>query len=193
MDQVLQFGELRSLLISAMSSLVLLSLGSIGLSPEWRVSKPTDHAPDGPLQPTEQASEPVQANADCLDGADPALLARLDAYMCEARPWINPDLTLVALARKLGVPSKTLSAAVNLGHGENMARYVNRHRIAHACALLVAGQSVNSAVYDSGFNTKSNFHREFQRIHHQTPSQWLAQNVPPRRGEFSSPADETPV
>jgi AraC-like DNA-binding protein len=130
------------------------------------------------------------ATIDGLNGADPALLQRLDKYMCEARPWISPDLTLLALARKLGVPSKSLSAAVNLGHGENVARYVNRHRIEHACSLLLAGHPVTSAMYDSGFNTKSNFHREFQRIHLQTPTQWLEHFGTPLLHEPSrSPAE----
>lgn len=164
LDQLAQGGASRAALISAMSSLILLALGSIGLSPEWRTTEPAEEAKAGGADPAlEPASTP----------ADPDLLARLDAHMREARPWLNPDLTLVALARKLGVPSKALSAAVNLGHGENVARYVNRHRIEHACTLLRAGQPVTSALYDSGFNTKSNFHREFLRIHQMTPTQWL--------------------
>lgn len=181
LDQLMQLGESRALLISAMSSLMLLALGSIGLSPEWRMSDSNDDPRDAPLPANRNALESVNAEttANGLDAADPALLARLDAYMREARPWLNPNLTLVALARKLGVPSKTLSAAVNLGHGENMARYVNRHRIEHACTLLRAGQSVTSVLYDSGFNTKSNFHREFLRIHQTTPTQWLEHEITP--------------
>lgn len=190
LDQLMQLGESRALLISAMSSLMLLALGSIGLSPEWRMSGSNDDPRDAQLPANHNALEPVntETTANGADAADPALLARLDAYMREARPWLNPDLTLVALARKLGVPSKTLSAAVNLGHGENMARYVNRHRIEHACTLLRAGQPVTSALYDSGFNTKSNFHREFLRIHQMTPTQWLEQaGTPQRRNECIAP------
>jgi AraC-like DNA-binding protein len=189
LDQLMQSGESRARLISVMSSLMLLALGSIGLSPEWRLPDSLDDA-RGAQQPASQIpsdSAYAEPAADVLDAADPALLARLDAYMREARPWLNPDLTLVALARKLGVPSKTLSAAVNLGHGENVARYVNRRRIEHACKLLMAGQAVTRALFDSGFNTKSNFHREFQRIHHLTPTQWLAQaGTPPQREGFGN-------
>jgi AraC-like DNA-binding protein len=190
-NQLMQFGESRALLISAMSSLMLLALGTISLSPEWRISDSSDDSPEAHLHTNEPVPEPVNAaTIDGLNGADPALLQRLDKYMCEARPWISPDLTLLALARKLGVPSKSLSAAVNLGHGENVARYVNRHRIEHACSLLLAGHPVTSAMYDSGFNTKSNFHREFQRIHLQTPTQWLEHFGTPLLHEPSrSPAE----
>lgn len=183
LEQLAQGGQSRAALISAMSSLALLALGSIGLSSEWRLPASTDDAPDAPSPVLSSASVPepmpVGPEAEAVsEVADPVLLARLDAHMHEARPWLNPDLTLVALARKLGVPSKVLSAAVNLGHGENVARYVNRHRIEHACTLLRAGQPVSSALYESGFNTKSNFHREFMRIHQMTPTQWLEQADP---------------
>lgn len=173
-NQLTQWGEWRLLLISAMSSLMLLALGAIGLSPEWRSvnSDPAGQAAGN----TPWTAQWEESNTPTPETADPALLTRLEAYMRESKPWLNPDLTLVALARKLGVPAKTLSAAVNLGHGENVARYVNRFRIEHACHLLRAGQPVTSALYDSGFNTKSNFHREFLRIHQMTPTQWLAQN-----------------
>jgi len=188
LNQLMQFGESRALLISAMSSLMLLALGSISLSPKWRVSDSNDDSREAKLPVNESLPEPVDAEttADSSNAADPALLARLDAYMREARPWNNPDLTLIALARKLGVPSKSLSSAVNLGHGENVARYVNRHRIEHACSLLLAGHPVTSAMYDSGFNTKSNFHREFQRIYLQTPTKWLEQVGAPLLHESSS-------
>ena len=168
LDQLVLGGASRATLISAMSSFTLLALGLIGLSPEWRMTEPAEEVEAGVTDP---APEPASTLAD------PDLLARLDAHMREARPWLNPDLTLVALARKLGVPSKALSVAVNLGHGENVARYVNRYRIEHACTLLRAGQPVTSALYESGFNTKSNFHREFLRIHQMTPTRWLEREI----------------
>jgi AraC-like DNA-binding protein len=194
LDQLMQLGEFRALLISAMSSLMLLALGLIGLSPEWRMPESFDDSRGAqrPLNHNPSASVEAEPAEGGLDAADPALLARLDDYMGEARPWLNPDLTLLALARKLGVPSKTLSAAVNLGYGENVARYVNRRRIEHACDLLRRGQPVTSALYDSGFNTKSNFHREFQRLHGMTPTQWLEQvGTPSLREGFRAPADDS--
>jgi AraC-like DNA-binding protein len=177
LNQIMQLGESRALLISAMSSLMLLSVGAISLSPEWRISDAKDEPHEARPAANESAPDLVNAEGatDKANAADPALLARLDTYMRDARPWMNPDLTLIALARKLGAPSKTLSAAVNLGHGENVARYVNRHRIEHACSLLLAGHPVTSALYESGFNTKSNFHREFHRLYGQTPTEWLEQ------------------
>lgn len=71
------------------------------------------------------------------------------------------------------VPAKQLAGAINRGKNENVSRIINRHRIERACALMTDGQSVTTAMFDSGFDTKSNFNREFQRNHQFNPSQWL--------------------
>lgn len=184
LDLTLQSGQGRTVILDVMSSLVLLTLGLVGLSPEWTVSETTHDAhPESNASGTtetpnqsELKSGPITHTPPEAQGDDSALLARLDTYMREAQPWMNPDLTLISLARKLGVPSKVLSAAVNQGHGENVSRYVNRFRIDHACHLLQTGAPVTASFLASGFNTKSNFHREFLRIHGISPTQWIEQN-----------------
>ena len=72
----------------------------------------------------------------------------------------------------MGVPAKALSAAVNRVRGENISRVVNRWRIAHAAGMLQDGASVTEAMLGSGFNTKSNFNREFLRVTGESPSEW---------------------
>ncbi len=94
------------------------------------------------------------------------------------RLYLDPDLSLSQLARKLGVPAKQLSAAINRHCGENVSRHINGYRIEHACELLRENRSVTSVAFDSGFNTKSNFNREFLRLRQSTPSQWQQQQVP---------------
>ena len=79
---------------------------------------------------------------------------------------------MARLSRKLGIPAKTLSIAINRETGENVSRYVNDARIAAAQAALIAGENVTTAMLSSGFNTKSNFNREFLRITGDSPSKW---------------------
>ncbi|MEM6986696.1 MAG: AraC family transcriptional regulator [Pseudomonadota bacterium] len=87
--------------------------------------------------------------------------------------YLDPDLNLQRLARKVGVPAKRVSAAVNAVEGVNVSLWVNRLRVAHAQALLSSPeQRVTDAIYSSGFNTKSSFNREFKRITGMTPSAW---------------------
>ena len=94
----------------------------------------------------------------------------------ETQLFLDPDLTLNRMARKAGIPAKQLSAVINRCQGENVSKYINRFRIEHACTLLATGQPVTSTAFASGFNTKSNFNREFQRIRALSPSRWQAQN-----------------
>jgi AraC-like DNA-binding protein len=98
------------------------------------------------------------------------LFARLEVLMAERRLWRDPEVTLALLARRLHVPAKTLSIAVNRVTGQNISRSVNGHRIAAASASLQQGASVTEAMFDAGFLTKSNFNREFRRITGKTPS-----------------------
>jgi AraC-like DNA-binding protein len=105
---------------------------------------------------------------------DHALFARLQELMAQRRLWRDPDVTLSMLARRLHVPAKQVSIAVNRVTGQNIARYVNGHRIAAASASLQNGASVTEAMLDAGFLTKSNFNREFRRITGKTPSEIAA-------------------
>ena len=98
---------------------------------------------------------------------------RVQSYMTEHRPYLDPDLTLARLSRKLAVPAKTLSTVINRETGANVSRYVNAARIAAAQKALSEGENVTSAMLSSGFNTKSNFNREFLRITGTSPSKWL--------------------
>jgi len=55
-----------------------------------------------------------------------------------------------------------------------VSRYVNNARIAASQKAMLEGETVTSAMLSSGFNTKSNFNREFLRIAGSSPSRWLA-------------------
>jgi AraC-like DNA-binding protein len=144
---------------SLVSSLSLLSLGILSLSNaiESRREHETDVLSD------EDASR------------DQVIINNLDKYLFEHKPYLDPDLTLSRLARKLVVPAKHLSTAINRTKNENVSRLINRFRIEHACKLMVEGRNVTTAMFDSGFNTKSNFNREFLRIKNMTPSKWQAE------------------
>lgn len=101
--------------------------------------------------------------------ADLALMQRLEALMRDGL-YLDPDLTLARIAKRLHVPAKQVSATVNRATGENVSRLVNGHRIRHAATLLKRGESVTAAMLASGFNTKSNFNREFLRVTGTAPS-----------------------
>ena len=97
--------------------------------------------------------------------------------------YLDPDLTLARLARRMTLPAKQVSAAVNRVTGENVSRLINGYRIRHACERLAAGDGVTTAMLASGFNTKSNFNREFLRVTGMSPSRWTSASPPGPRSE----------
>jgi AraC-like DNA-binding protein len=149
---------------SLVSSLSLLSLGALGLS--QAVESQREH--DTETLSDEDASR------------DQAIMSALQTYIFQHKPHLDPDLTLSRLARKLVVPAKQLSSAINRSKNENVSRFINRHRIEHACKLIAEGKSVTAAMLDSGFNTKSNFNREFLRIKNVAPSKWMDTILQPK-------------
>lgn len=131
-----------------------------------------------------EAGEPEAPDPEAAPETDPdparhrAVMAALDAAMADARPWLDPDLTLDRLARRLRLPVRDVSRAINATTGENASRYVNGFRIRHACTLIEGGTSVTEAMLASGFNTKSNFNREFRRVTGDAPTEWRARSAP---------------
>ncbi|MGL4321977.1 MAG: helix-turn-helix domain-containing protein [Paracoccaceae bacterium] len=145
-------------LVTGFSTLFLAAIGALMLTEDVAsVAEPED--------------TPRAATAE-----DAALFAQLEAMMAERALWRDPDLTLARVARRMGVPAKALSAAVNRVRGENISRVINGWRIAHAAERLRSGVAVTEAMLDAGFNTKSNFNREFLRVMGQAPTDWLKAN-----------------
>lgn len=152
---------LQPVLISLFSAANLLLIGGLSLTGGLR-SEPEGDSADRTAAPRSVATE-----------EDGEIMDRLTALMETQRPFLDPDLTLVRLARKLGVPAKTLSAAINRTTGQNVSRFINDARIAEAQRRLEAGDAVTSAIYAAGFNTKSNFNREFLRVTGLNPTAWM--------------------
>lgn len=101
------------------------------------------------------------------------IVAKFDSLMKEQHVFSDPDLTLNRLARKLGIPARKISVAVNKTHNENISKVINSYRIEHAKTLLKQSDGTITDIFlNSGFQTKSNFNREFLRITGQTPSEY---------------------
>lgn len=114
------------------------------------------------------SAEPASATQD-----DARIMAAIDTIMRDRHLFRDPDLTLNRLSRKLGIPSRQISGAVNRTFGRNISQVVNEYRIRHAQQLLSETDgSITSVMLDSGFNTKSNFNREFVRVTGMTPSDY---------------------
>lgn len=148
---------LQPWIISIFSSAMLLVVGGLSLS--TALNAPRN---DAAVAPELEISD-----------HDVQIVARLDAFMAAKAPYLDPDLTLAQLSRRLVIPAKQLSGAINRVTGGNVSRYINNARIRTAQDLMKQGKSVTEAMLESGFNTKSNFNREFLRVEAKSPSDWL--------------------
>lgn len=160
--QIMDQSAWQPWIIAISSTGMLLLLGGLSLSSSlWKQSDEEGDRPEPKLQ-----SDPEE---------DAKIMARLDALMEQQKLYLDPDLTLNQIARRLVLPIKAVSGAINRSTGENVSRYINARRVDVACTALEAGESVTSAMYAAGFNTKSNFNREFLRIKTVPPKVWLVQ------------------
>ncbi|OCO99894.1 MULTISPECIES: AraC family transcriptional regulator [unclassified Ensifer] len=108
---------------------------------------------------------------------DREILDRIDHLLVSEKLARDENLTLSRLARRAGLPARQISTAVNRLAGKNVSQYINDFRIAEACRLLrETDMSVTSAMFESGFQTKSNFNREFRRVTALSPASWRQQS-----------------
>ncbi|WP_298857750.1 AraC family transcriptional regulator [uncultured Sulfitobacter sp.] len=104
---------------------------------------------------------------------DKAFVQRLDAEIAQKGLFRDPDLTISRLSKRLALPARDISQAVNRSTGLNMSQYINNMRIKAVCEILESTEvSVTAAMLEAGFYTKSNFNREFRRVMGQTPTDW---------------------
>lgn len=159
----LGLGDWRGWLIGVNYTLFLAGIGalSLALDPAPKGETANEFAPRPTLRPTPEDT-----------ARDAEIHARALELLHSERLYLDPGLTLARLARRLRLPEKTLSGAVNRHTGTNVSRLVNDLRIDHACALIAAGQPVTESMLEAGFNTKSNFNRAFRLARGTTPTAW---------------------
>lgn len=117
--------------------------------------------------------DPVEPARPPDPDADRAVLERLDALLAERRLYRDPDLSLARLARRLGLPARRVSEAINRMLGLNVSQYVNNHRVEEAASLLATSdRPITQIMEDVGLPTKSNFHREFRRVQGCSPGDY---------------------
>ena len=101
-------------LVSAGYACLLLMLGGLALSRHVKSNGRREHA-TGTGRMSVQQPDP---------GADAEIVARLNALLTDQELYLDPDLTLGRLSRRLGIPVKQLSAAINRVTRGNVSRYV---------------------------------------------------------------------
>ncbi|HEX8961483.1 MAG TPA: helix-turn-helix domain-containing protein [Rhodocyclaceae bacterium] len=102
------------------------------------------------------------------------ILSRLDVLMQKERIYEDPELSLPALATRLGLSTHQLSEFMNVRIGKGFSRYLREQRVAAAKAMLrdEPSASVLSIGLSVGFTSQSNFYEAFREIEGMTPGQY---------------------
>ncbi len=106
---------------------------------------------------------------------------RLEEIMVSQQAYLQPNLTLPALAKSVGCSVNHLSQVINAGFNMSFFDYLNSHRIDHARTLLSEFESSNGAIlniaFTVGFNSNSAFYAAFKKHVGMTPAQYRKMRI----------------
>ncbi len=93
----------------------------------------------------------------------------------------KPRLSVTDVSQATGFNAKDISWAINSAGQQNFCEFINGLRVTAVQQRIltddVAGSSLLSVAFDSGFNSKSTFNASFKKVLGVTPSQFARQNA----------------
>lgn len=116
---------------------------------------------------TEKEAEEIEERKTLLSEKElEKLKSKLLNLMQNERFYLEPNLTLNDLSKKLGVNSSVLSYAINNGFGKNFNDFVNTFRINEVKERLknADDSTLLGVAFDCGFNSKATFNRAFKKF-----------------------------
>jgi AraC-like DNA-binding protein len=106
------------------------------------------------------------------------IILRLQKLMDDENLFIDSEISLPKVARKINVKPYKLSQVINQSLNMSFNEYINIHRIkAIKSAIQESDQDIKIAshAYEYGFNSISSFNTAFKRITGLTPSQYRSE------------------
>lgn len=153
-----------------LSLLIVLAVAAANIG-----QTPSIPASDNVAKAVEKTAPPLEdaENEAYRPAALEKIIEDIESLLLGNNLFRDVDLNLDRLARRLGIPARQVSVAINQRRMKNFSQFVNEFRVAEACTLLrKTDKSVTDIMFDVGFQTKSNFNREFRRVTGMTPVQW---------------------
>jgi len=125
-----------------------------------------------PIQKTTIKYQTTSVNPERAEKAK----EQLNFQINEEKIFLDPDLSLKSLARKLKIHPNYLSRIINEHYNMSFNDFINRCRIETAKEKLTDPDLVNKSIleimFDSGFYSKSVFNTAFKKFSDTTPSQY---------------------
>ncbi|MEO0691282.1 MAG: AraC family transcriptional regulator [Pseudomonadota bacterium] len=97
--------------------------------------------------------------------------AKLKRAMTESQLHLDPNLSLWALSKHVGVSDNYVSQVLNKELGLNFFDFVNGYRVQEAqMRLTETDETILNIAYDIGFNSRSSFYTAFKKVTGETPT-----------------------
>lgn len=104
----------------------------------------------------------------------------LHQLMEKEKIYLDPELSLIGLGKRAGIPSRELSRFIQIAYNKKYKEYINSYRTQHAQKMLTdkdaAKYTMYAIAYDSGFNSESTFYSVFKQQTGVTPKQYQDSN-----------------
>lgn len=105
------------------------------------------------------------------------LKKRVEDFMREEKIFLNPDLTLTELSKRISIPANQLSRVINAGFGKNFNDFINEYRVEAVKVALSDSEfshfSILGIAFECGFNSKATFNRVFKKFTGHSPSEYI--------------------
>lgn len=103
--------------------------------------------------------------------------SRLYELITKEELYLDTELSLGKLAKKLNLSSHQLSYVINTGFNQNFYGFINKFRVEKAKQLIAEDKNLDKfsmigIAFESGFNSKTSFNTTFKKITGQTPSEF---------------------
>lgn len=109
-----------------------------------------------------------------------AVKAQLTTAIDEDKVYLDSELNLGMLAKRLGVGEGILSAVINDEFNQNFRNFINNKRVEEVKRKLISKEykhlSILGIGLESGFNSEASFYRVFKSITGQSPKDFLSKN-----------------
>lgn len=119
----------------------------------------------------EKADEKVTASA----------IQKVQHGMEVQKLYLKHNLNIEEFAKRIDLPIKDVSSVINKHYGTNFFEFMNKYRVEEAKRLLLDESCAEMTVLDillqAGFNSKSAFHRFFNRLVGVSPTEFRKQHA----------------
>ena len=123
----------------------------------------------------------VRCQVKCIEGDDAsyrAIFERLTEYFENEKPYLDCDLNISGVARRLLTNKAYLSRSINLYTGRNFCQYVNWYRIRHSVGVFFEDPrlKISDLALASGFRSLVTFSMAFRLYMNDSPGEWCRKN-----------------